>query len=376
MSVRIIELSDSASDTLKFIKAQWLFYKNDPYFVPPLLMDRKKILNKKKNPFFKHSDMQLFLAENDGKIVGRIAAITNDNHNITHNDKVGFFGFFECIDNQEVANALFDSAKKWLISKNMNVMRGPVNPSLNDECGLLVDGFNDSPLILMTYNPQYYMKLIDNYGFFKAMDLYAYILYNEKYMSEKMQRLQGIVRERYGITIRNFELKDKEGFKRDVETLKTIYNAAWEKNWGFVKFTDEEIDFMAEDLKQVADPTLAFIVEVKGKVAGFGLTIPNINECLIYNKKGRLIPGIWHLLTKKKKMTIARIIALGILPEFRNIGLDAVMYYETGKRAADIGIYKGEASWILENNEMMNRALTVTMLNKVYKTYRLYDIGL
>jgi hypothetical protein len=171
-------------------------------------------------------------------------------------------------------------------------------------------------------------------------------------------------------------LKDKEGFKRDVETLKTIYNAAWEKNWGFVKFTDEEIDFMAEDLKQVADPTLAFIVEVKGKVAGFGLSIPNINECLIYNKKGRLIPGIWHLLTKKKKMTIARIIALGILPEFRNIGLDAVMYYETGKRAADIGIYKGEASWILENNEMMNRALTVTMLNKVYKTYRLYDIGL
>jgi hypothetical protein len=376
MSLKITELTDSKNDTMRFIKSQWLFYKNDPLFVPPLIMDRKKLLNKEVNPFYKHAEMQLFLAEDNGEVVGRIGAIINHNHNTTHKDKVGFFGFFECINDQKVANALFDTAKKWLKARGMDTMRGPENPSMNDEVGLLVDGFDESPLVLMTYNPKYYVDLCDNYGLKKSMDLFAYIIHKDSYMSEKLNRLQGLVRERYDVKIRNFDLKNKVQFKKDVDALKMIYNAAWEDNWGFVKFTEEEINFIADDLKQIAEPSLAFIVEVRGKVAGFGLTLPNINECLIHNKKGHLLPGIWHLLTKKKQISIVRIVALGIIPEFRNIGLDAVMYYEVGKRAADLGIYKGEASWILENNLMMNRALTVTMLNKVYKTYRLFDISI
>ncbi|MBC8125451.1 MAG: GNAT family N-acetyltransferase [Candidatus Kapabacteria bacterium] len=363
-------------DTLRFIKSQWLFYKDDPHWVPPMLMDRKKLLNVDKNPFFKHSKIQLFLAEQDGKIVGRIAAIVNDNHNIEHNDTVGFFGFFECIQDQGVATSLITAAEQWLRSNGMTVIRGPVNPSLNDECGLLVNGFDGPPAILMTYNPPYYAQLIEGAGFKKSQDLYAYLLRNENYASEKVKRLFDVVVKRNELVFRSFDFKDKPKFKRDVETLKHIYNAAWEKNWGFVKFTDEEFDFLAADLKQIADPNLVFIVESKGRIAGFCLALPDVNQSLIHNKNGGLLRGAYHLLTKSKKIDLCRIIVLGVLPEFRNTGIDAAIYMEIGNRALSRGIKRGEASWILESNEMMNKGLTTTMHGERYRTYRLYDKSL
>lgn len=369
---KIITVSNS-SELKRFIKSQFNFYKDDKNFVPPLIMDRLKLLNKDKNPFFKHSKMELFMVEENGNILGRIAAIVNDNHNKTHNDNVGFFGFFECENNQETANLLFDEAKKFLTKNGMTEMRGPANPSLNDECGLLIDGFDSPPVILMTYNPKYYINLIENYGLSKVKDLYAYHLVNEEYVSEKLERMQSIVRKRNSLTIRSMNFSNKKQFKKDVETLKYIYNNAWEPNWGFVKMTDEEFDFLANDLKSIADPDYALIAEINGKPAGFALALPDINQCLIHNKNGYLLPGIWHLLTKKKKIDLLRIIVLGILPQYQRTGADAVLYWELGTRGKPKGIKYGEASWILEDNEMMNKGLTTTMLGKVYKTYRLYQ---
>ncbi len=369
----IIKPVETKAEKMRFIRCHWNFYKNDKSWVPPIVADRVKLLDTAKNPFFKHSIMQLFLAESNGKVVGRIAAIINDNHNKTHKDKVGFFGFFECIDNQEVANSLFDTAADWLKARGMTSMRGPENPSQNDEVGLLMDAFDKPAVILMTYNPEYYIKLVENYGFTKAKDLWAYNLEMSDYLSEKIVRMQNIVRERYNIKIREVDFKNKVQFRKDVDTIKEIYNSAWEPNWGFVKMTDEEFDFLAADLKTIAEPKFTFIAESKGKPVGFALGLPDINQCLIHNKKGSLLGAIWQLLTKKRKIDRLRIIVLGVLKEFQKTGVDAVMYYEFATRGRAMGINRGEASWILEDNEMMNRALTVTMKGKVYKTYRLYE---
>jgi GNAT superfamily N-acetyltransferase len=369
--------ADSKSQINEFINCQWNFYKNDKNWVPPLKMDRAKLLDKSKNPFYKHSEMQLFLAKDvAGTTIGRIAGIVNYNHNEIHKDKLGFFGFFESVNNQEVASGLLNAAADYVKSKGMNAIRGPVNPSMNDETALLIDGFDTPPVVLMTYNPPYYKDLIENVGFAKAKDLYAYHLVNKEYVSDKMKRMQQLIRDRYKVTIREVNFKDKTQFKKDVALLKYIYNNAWQPNWGFVKMTDEEFDFLANDLKQIADPTYTIIAEIDGKPAGFALGLPDINQSLIHNKGGGIIGGVWHLLTKKSKIDLLRIIVLGVLPEYQKTGVDAVLYWEMGSRGLPKGIKYGEASWILEDNEMMNRGLTTTMLGKVYKTYRLFDKAL
>lgn len=372
MSINIVPVL-TKSDLKKFIKSQWLFYKDDPNFVPPIIADRMKLLNREKNPFFQHAQAQEFLAYRDNKIVGRISAIVNDNHNLTHNDKVGFFGFFESIDDQEVANALFDTAAKWLKDKGMNAIRGPIDLSMNDEIGLLIEGFDSPPVIMMKYNPPYYIKLIQNYGFQEVMLLYAYRLLNKNYASEKMLRMQDIIRQRYGITIENLDFKDRKKLRADIQTIKDIYNSAWEKNWGFVKATEAEFDYIVDDLIQIADPNLVLIAKVKGKVAGFALALPDINQVLIHNKNGSLLGAAFHLLTKKNRITRVRIITLGVLEEYRKTGVDAVLYYEIAERGRKRGINEGEASWILSTNEMMNKALTSTMNGEIYKKYMIYE---
>lgn len=368
-----IKKVESQADLVKFIKSQWNFYKNDPNFVPPLVVDRLKMFNKKKNPFFEHSEMEFFLAYQGTDIVGRIAAIKNDNHNFTHNDELGFFGFFECINNQDVANSLFEAAALWLKSKGLNEMRGPINPSQNDEVGLLTEGFDSPPVVLMSYNPPYYIDLIQNAGLVKVKELYAYFLNSGTFATDKLSRLQSAIRERYKVTAREVDFKNKEQFVKDVKTLKDIYNAAWVPNWGFVKMTDAEFDFLTDDLKKIAEPKLTFIVESNGEPAGFALGLPDINQALIYNKNGGIIKGVWHLLTKKKKIDRFRIIVLGVLPKFQKTGIDAVIYYELSKRGSEVGMPNGEASWILEDNEMMNKGLTVTLNSELYKRYRIYQ---
>jgi len=369
MAITVHPTSDSEINS--FIKLQWKFYRDDRNWVPPLHFDRRKLLNKKKNPFFQHAEMQLFLAEEDGVPVGRIAAITNQRHNDVHEDKVGFFGFFECIDKQKVANALFDAVAEWLRGKGKDTMRGPMNPSVNDEIGMLIRGFDSPPVILMTYNPPYYPTLCDDYGFEKAKDLYAYLLETEKVLTEKLERGQKLVRDRYGLTIRNVDFKN---LKQEVVTLKHIYNQAWEKNWGAVAATDAEFDTLAADLSQVVAnfKEFVFVAEVNGKPIGFALCLPDINQLLISNKRGWLLPGAWKLMTGTKTIDLLRIIVLGVLPQYRGKGFDAVMYWEIVTRARDRGIFKGEASWVLEDNTMMNHGAKL-MNAEAYKTYRIYD---
>jgi GNAT superfamily N-acetyltransferase len=368
-----ISTVQTKKDLMKFIKLPWKIYKDNPYWVPHLIMDRKKMFDKEKNPFFKHSEAEYFLAKRDGEIVGRIAAIKNDLHNKEHNDKVGFFGFFECENNQETANKLFDSAKEWLKAKGFTSMRGPANPSSNDEYGLLVDGFDDTPRLLMTYNPKYYITLIENYGFIKAKDIYAYKLENKKVLSsEKMKRVQEIARQRYGIKIRPLDMKN---FNRELLNFKDVYNKTWEPNWGFVSMTDEEIDSMAKDLKPLVEPSLVLFGEIDNKIVGFALVMLDYNQ-IFKEMNGKLFPlGFIKLMTQKKKIKWVRIIVLGILPEYQKKGLDSVFYWEIVNRAHDNGIDLGEASWVLEDNEMMKRGAE-TINGEIYKTYRIYEKGI
>ncbi len=372
MDFNIIKVENDA-DLIRFIKSQWLFYKKDRNFVPPLLSDRKTLFDKNKNPLYQHADYQLFLAEQNGEIIGRIAAIENKRHNMIHNDKVGFFGFFECINDQSVANALFDECEKWLKNRGLNIMRGPTNPTFNDEIGMLLKGFDTPPVILMPYNPQYYLDLCENYGLKKAKDLYAYLLNYENFRSEKLMRMVGFIKERYKANVRMVDFKNKKQLKKDIQTLKEIYNAAWEPNWGFVKMTDAEFDHLAKDLIKVGNPETTLIIETNGEPAGFALGLVDINQALIHNKSGAMLTAGFHLLTKKKKIDLVRIIVLGVKPEYQKTGLDAVLYYAIGENAQKLGISKGEASWILEDNEMMNKGLTQTMQGERYKEYRIYE---
>jgi len=364
MSETIIKTVRSKKDLITFIKMPWKIYKNDPHWVPPLIYDRKKILNKKKNPFFQHSEMELFLAEKNGEIIGRIAAIKNDLHNKHHNDKVGFFGFFECINDQETADRLFDAAKDWLKAKGFDTMRGPANPSSNDEYGMLLEGFDDEPRILMTYNPKYYLSLCENYGMKKAKDLYAYKIENQKLMqSNKLKRVAEIASKRSGMKVYQLSMKS---FAEDLEKFKYVYNKAWAPNWGFVPLTEEELDAMAKDLKPLVEPSLVIFGEINNTLVGAALVMLDYNQ-IFKSMNGRLLPfNFIKLITQRKKITWSRIITLGIVPEFQKRGLDAVFYWEIVNRAAQNGIFLGEASWVLEDNEMMISSAEV-MNGEIYK---------
>ncbi len=360
------------TDTTKFIRFLWKVYANDTVWVPPLMMDRQKIIDRKKNPFFTHADMEMFLAERDGVVVGRIAGIVNHHHNKEHDENIGFFGFFESINDQSVADALFDAAKNYLKSKGVTAMRGPANPSVNDEYGLLVDGFDKSPTVLMTYNPSYYPALVEHYGFKKLKDLYAYLLSQETVYSERFVRFNEIVKQREGLTFRTLDMKH---FKEEVDRIKVLYNKAWSKNWGAVPMTDAEFDALAADLKPVVVPELIIIAESKGVPIGFALSLPDINVPLKFNKNGGLLTGLYHLYTKKKLIDLVRIIVLGVIPEQLRTGAAGVLFYETAVNAKKLGYKYGEASWVLEDNVMMNRAAEM-MNGKIDKTYRIYEQGI
>jgi len=359
------------SELNQFIKFPWKIYKDDKYWVPPLLMEQKTLLDKQKNPFFKAATAEYFLAFRNGEIVGRIAAIKNDIHLKYHNDSSGQYGFFECINDQQVANALFDKAKSWIKEKGLKYMRGPANPSSNDIYGMLVEGFDDSPRLLMPYNPEYYIKLCENYGMKKAKNMYAWKLVNEKLMaSEKLRRGQELVRKRYNMKISQLDMKN---FQKDLEKFKFVYNKAWAPNWGFVPMTEEQIDAMAKDMKPLAEPSLVLFGEIDDKLVGAALVMLDYNV-IFKQMNGRLFPfNFIKLFTQKKKIKYARILTLGIIPEHQKKGLDTIFYWEIVNRAADIGIRLGEASWVLEDNDMMNRGLELMNAER-YKKYRIWEV--
>jgi GNAT superfamily N-acetyltransferase len=357
----------------EFMLLPWKIYKGDPHWVPPLVMDLKKLFDKKKYPFFQHSEADFFLARRSGETVGRIAAILNNNHNKFHNERCAFFGFFETVNDQAVATALLEKAADWAREKGMTALRGPANYSTNDTCGLLIDGFDSSPVILMTYNPRYYVDLIENAGFRKAMDLYAWWMIKEQGLNPKILRVGEKVLQEENIKLRTLNMKN---FWGEVEIIKKIYNEAWSANWGFVPMTDAEFDFLARDLKPAVDPRLVLIVEKDGEPVGFSLSLPDYNVAL-KKLNGRLLPfGLFKLLYYKRRIKHLRVLTLGVVRKLQtHSGIGAALYMETFRRGTAIGFNAGDFSWTLESNTLINRGMKL-LGAKLYKRYRFYQRGL
>lgn len=375
MSVEIISV-ESSRDLRRFVDLPWKIYNSDdhPQWVPPLRIAVRDALDKKANPFYRQADRQLFLALRDGRPVGRIAAIENRTHNQFHGDRVGFFGFFESTDDQDVANALFTAAERWLHGRGLDTMRGPMNPSTNHECGMLVNGYHEHPMIMTTWNPPYYPELVEGAGFAKAKDLLAYFFSRDgehafklpdRYRAHADRALAGDQ-----LTFRDIDLKD---FDREVERCWEIYNSAWEKNWGFFPMSRESFLHEAKVLKYIIWPEFAFVAEVNGEPAGFMIIVPDFHHAFKAVGNGRLLPtGLFKLLGAKRRLRTGRIMILGAKEEHRRRGIFALFANEMYQRAMRRGLVGAEASWILEDNDKLNRPL-VALGAKEYRRWRIYD---
>jgi len=359
-----------------FLKLPWQLYKNDPLWVPPLLYDLKRQLNSKLNPFFKTSEVKYWLAFKAGKCVGRIAAIINHQHNKHYAEQTGFWGYFECINDTVVADLLLDIAHEWLRQNRMQQARGPVNLSLNNECGFLIEGVESSPVLQMNYNPPYYPKLLEKYGYQKEHDLLAFylsdaILTNEKSIN-RLKRISEAVTQKEKIKFRYFNPKD---FKNELERIRLLFNDYMSDNWGFLPMTKEEVDFMAQSLKPVLVKELAIFAEADGETVGCSLALPDLNQ-LLKKMDGKLFPfGIFKFLFHKHKISDIRVMLMGINKPFRKKGLEAVFIYRTIMEGIKRKITGAELSWVSEANTAMIRELE-NLQAKLYKRYRVYSMPL
>jgi GNAT superfamily N-acetyltransferase len=371
MKISIIEVK-SGKDKKHFIDFPHDLYAGDPNYVPEIYIGQKELLDEKKNPFFQHSKAQLYLALQDGKIVGRIAAIRNNEYNRFANANAGFFGFFEAIEDYELAKALLDTASAWVKKEGLDAVLGPTNFTTNDVAGLLVEGFDRPPVVMMAYNKPYYAAFLERYGFTKQMDMLAYHV-TEKEANMKSVRLAQMIGERLekrGITVRPVNMKK---FKEEITKVREVYKSAWDKNWGFVPPTDAEFEKIASEMKLIIDPEFALLAEHEGKLVAFALAIPDVNIIIRTIKKGRLLPtGIFKLLFQKKKIKRLRIILLGVLEDYRRMGIEGVFYARIISRGLEKGYNEAEASWVLDNNEMMKKGVEGVNM-KPYKRYRIYE---
>ncbi len=364
----------SGRDQRRFIDFGYSLYDGDPHFVPPLRMDQAKVLNPKKNPFFEHGEVGLFLAEDaTGNVVGRIAAIRNGMHLKKYDDNIGFFGFFETVDDETVVDSLLNAASSWLKERGLVAMRGPANPSLNDTSGLLVEGFDREPSILMAYNKPYYEAHLLRYGFERAMTMFAYYVHKKYVDVEKLERGAEIVRRRNpNLTLRTMDMSN---FMDEAMIAKDIYNEAWSENWGHVPMTDHEFEHLAKDLKQVIEPDLVYFLELEGETVAFSVTIPNLNQALKHVKNGRLLPmGLPTLLARAKLGGVyeTRMPLMGVRKAYHGRGFDSLMVLETIKRGRAAGYDACEMSWVLESNKRLTNALD-NMGAVVDKTYALFE---
>lgn len=369
--MKVVEVS-SKSQLKTFIDFPHDLYKDDKNYVPELFIAQRDMLTPGKHPFHNHSYIQLFLAYEGSKLVGRIAAIYNTNHNAFINAKDGFFGFFDTIDDQDVVNALMEKAVDWLKRKGADKMVGPINLSTNDTCGLLVKGFELPPVAMMPYNKSYYEGLLLNTGLKKQTDLLAYLVDRSNINNRSVRLLDALENrlKRSNIKLRKI---DKKNLKKDIPKIKELYNSAWDKNLGFVPMTDEEFDFLAKDLSMILDPKYCIIAEQGEKMVGFALGIPDINQILIKIKRGRLLPtGILKLLFGIKNVTGLRVLLLGVIDGYRKLGIEACLYGNLIKNAEGTKIKYAECSWMLEDNYLMNHAIE-QINGKQYKRYRLFE---
>ena len=368
----------TATDLETFAYFPWTVYRGDPWWVPPLISERRKLVDRERFPFFEHSQAEFFIARRGDRVVGTIAGIANRRYNEFHTSNVGWFGFFEVLEDPEAAAGLLATAGDWARAQGFEALLGPAQYSTNEEVGLLIDGFNDTPRIMMTYNPRRYIDYVEQAGFTKAMDLFAYrksIEHFRTHIPPKLERVVDKVIERGRFRLRKVEMKH---FDREIEHVKRLYNSSWERNWGFVPMTEHEFDHLAEQLKPILDPDLVLVVEHEGEPVAFGLTLPDMNEPLVraYPRPGTpelLTMGklVWHWKVRHTSKWL-RVLALGVQPEFRGQGVDAMLYLQTARNAFSKGYQFAEMSWILESNDMMNRSIRL-LGGEVYKTYRVYE---
>ena len=366
----------SSADRARFLDFVYDHYAGSPHYVPPLRMDQKSVLDPKKNPFFEHGAVELFLAERGGAVVGRVAAIENGQHLAKYADGVGFFGFFETVEDYAVAEALLDAAAGWLRVRGLTGVRGPANPTMNDVCGLLVDGFDRPPSILLAYNPPYYREYLERYGFERAMTAWAFYVHEAYINADRMARGAEIVRRRNpSVRVRSL---DPARFDEDVATAMAIYNEAWAENWGHVPYTRPEALHLAKELKPVIEEDLFLFAELDGEPVAFAASLPNLNRALKKLPRGRLFPtGLPKLLATVKAGGIyeIRMALMGILPAHRNLGLDALLIHQTIVNGRRDGYEAAELSWVLDANKPLVNALEKLGCARD-KEYAMFERGL
>lgn len=355
----------------QFVELPWKLYRNDPNWVPPLRSNQAELLGYKAHPFHEVAEVQTFVAIRDGVTVGRIAAILNHAHNRYYESQIGFFGFFESIDDQLVADALFDTARAWFAERGITQLRGPANPSMNYECGLLVEGFDSPPTFMMTYNPPFYAKLIEQAGFEKVHDLLAFIGYIEQLpaVQAKLKPLADMAQERAEAIIRPMNPKR---FTEDLELFLGLYNRSLGHMWGFIPMTDGEVKALGKALKYLLIPDLSLVAEVNGEGVGVVIGLPDYNP-RIKQIDGRLFPfGFWHLLHNKQQLKRIRVLSINVVPEYQRWGLGLSLMRDLVPKITEMGIKEAEFSWVSEANTMACSGLRKGGA-KQYKTYRMYD---
>ena len=364
-----VTLVTTKEERKQFLEFPYSHYEEDEHWIPPLRMEQKKLIDQEKNAFYNNGNIAMFLAEQNGKVCGRIAAIEDHRFNDFHDSNIGFFGFFECIDDESVARLLFKVATDWLAEKGYSDVLGPSNPSMMDEIGILIDGFQFDPSILMPYHKPYYDKLIKSAGLEKEMDMFAFRVTQETVSFDRMYRAEEIVKRRYPrLRIREVNLKNID---QEVETVRKIFNEAWKDNWGFIPLTEEELASTADDFKMILDPKVAHIAEIGGEPIAFSIALPDLNQVL-KKMDGRLFPfGIFKLLWHKRNINRIRTALMGVLPEYQGKGIDALLHKEAILNGREVGYKSSELSWVLETNTNMIR-VAERLGAKIEKTYRMY----
>ena len=367
----LIQPVTTKSQQKAFIRFPWKLYQGDPNWVPPLIMNIKELLNYKKHAFYDRAEIQTFLAMRDGEIVGRIAAIIDRAHNEYHKEERGMFGFYESIDDQAVSDALFDAAKSWFAERNILLMRGPANPSQNYEWGLLVEGFHSPPVFMMTYNKQYYAKLIEGYGFFKAQDMYAYTGTTSQLeeLDPKLKFIADESKRRLKVSVRPIS---KKNFAQDVKNFLDIYNSALPGQWGFTPMSASELKASAAGLKMLIVPELTTMAEIDGKAVATVFGLLDYNPT-IKQIDGKLFPfGFLKILFGRKKLKKMRLISTNVIPQYQRWGLGLVLMERLVPEVRAWGIEEAEFSWVLESNKL-SRGTLERGGSKRDKTYRIYD---
>lgn len=356
--VRIRPVS-TARDRRRFIAFPYTLYRSSPYWVAPLRRDQSQLLFSKDNPFFLHSHIKTFIAEDaTGRVLGRIAAIVNGAHLRRHNDSVAFFGFFDCVERYEVAAALFDSASAYLNEQGLRAMRGPTNPSINESSGLLVNGFDRAPSFLMPYNPPYYEQFLLRYGFERVMRMWAYYGAWKHLNIDRLRRGADVVMRRVpNLSLRN---PDMSRFTQEALIMHGIYNRAFDQSWGNVPLSEAEFLYMAKAMRAILDPRIVFFLEHEGRAVGFSLSLPNVNPALRHLRDGRLFPfGFLRLLGRLRFGTRPefRTIILALLPEYQRRGLDSLLILNTIEKGRRHGYLASELSWVMDDNVVLRNAL-------------------